>query len=226
MKLQAQYDKLYAESLPEIQNGNYHIDQAIDASIDNRFGLSLIIQPTKEVILEVSPFLNQLKKANQHQYYYESSQIHVTVLSIISCYAGFVLESISVPKYVEIIKQSLSDIKDFEIHYHGLTLSRGGVMVQGYPKQDDLERLRDNLRENIMASGLQQSMDQRYRLTTAHTTVMRFRNRIMNLDSFVGSLQENRERDFGSQRVTTLKLVYTDWYHRKDKVKYLHEFQI
>ena len=226
MKLQAQYHKLYAESLPEIQNGNYEIDHAIDAPIDNRFGLSLIIQPSMEIKHEISQFLNQLKKDNQHQYYYEASQIHVTVLSIVSCYEGFALDSISVPDYIEVVRRSLEDIKAFEMHYRGLTLSKSGVMVQGYPKEDHLERLRDKLRDNFMASGLQQSMDQRYKLTTAHTTVMRFRSKFKNLDGFAKSLNENRKREFGRQQVTNLKLVYTDWYHRKEKVKLLYDFQI
>lgn len=226
MKLQALYEKLYTESLPQIRNENHEIDRILDAPIDNRYGLSLIIQPSKAVEQEVSQFLSQLRKTEPAQYYYAPSQIHVTVLSIISCYEGFRLDSIEVPDYIGVVEQSLQDIDAFEMNYHGLTLSKSGLMLQGYPKGNTLERLRDQLRRNFTASGLQESMDQRYKLTTAHATIMRFRSELKNPDGFVENLQENRSRKFGKQRVTNLRLVFNDWYHRKDKTKFINEFHI
>ena len=89
MDLKAHYRKLYVESLEMITADRYELDTLIDSKDDRRFGITLVIRPSDEVKEAIQSFLEALKKVEPYQYYYPSSDIHITVMSIISCYEGF-----------------------------------------------------------------------------------------------------------------------------------------
>lgn len=86
MNLNHYYRSLYDKSITEIKMDRYHIDPYIDAETDNRYGLSLIIQPSEETKLKIEQFIQTLKTIEPHQYYYPTTDIHITLMSIISCY--------------------------------------------------------------------------------------------------------------------------------------------
>ncbi len=100
----------------------------------------------------------------------------------------------------------------FEIGFAGITLSRGAVMACGYPHGPALETLRERLRIQLRARGLDASLDQRYRLVTAHATLLRFAAPLQQPARFAALLEELRREPFGSMRVDALELVVNDWY--------------
>ncbi|RPD48590.1 hypothetical protein DNI29_08220 [Hymenobacter sediminis] len=87
-------------------------------------------------------------------------------------------------------------------------------MVQGFPEDDTLNRLRNELRTAFRRSGLQQSIDQRYALQTAHSTVLRFTTPLHCPDQLVAELRHHQHTPIGTFQVDTLELVYNDWYQR------------
>jgi hypothetical protein len=97
------YQNLYNESCQKIGNEDYSIDLNIDNPLDKRFGLTLVIKPQIEIQNTIQNFLKELKEIEPEQYYYSNSDLHVTVLSIISCYEGFNLADITVSEYAKII---------------------------------------------------------------------------------------------------------------------------
>lgn len=225
MDLKKHYDTLYKESIEKIATNTYHIDNQIDSPSDHRFGLTLIIRPDGSTKNAIQRFLNELKEIDPDQYYYPDSDIHVTVLSIISCYDGFDLASISIPDYVAIIEKSLVGIPDLVINFQGITASPSAIMLQGFPDTNSLDDLRNNLRMNFKNSGLEQSIDKRYSIQTAHSTLARFRKPIDNKEKLLALLEEYRNFDFGAYKVEHYYLVYNDWYQREKWVKELHKFQ-
>jgi 2'-5' RNA ligase len=225
MDLKKQYDTLYKESIEMMAADNYHIEHQIDSPSDHRFGLTLIIRPDSQTKNAAQAFLNELKEIDPDQYYYPDSDIHVTVMSIISCYDGFDLASISIPDYVAIIEKSLENIHDIEINFQGITASPSAIMLQGFPNTNSLEEFRNNLRANFKASGLEESIDKRYAIQTAHSTVARFRKPIDNKEKLLALLEKYRDFNFGKCKVENFYLVYNDWYQRKKWVKELHEFK-
>jgi hypothetical protein len=84
MDLASHYTNLFTESCEKISNDNYVIDTQIDNLNDNRLGITLLIRPTEEIKNSIQLFLNELKKVDASQYYYPNSDIHITVMSIIS----------------------------------------------------------------------------------------------------------------------------------------------
>ncbi|HEU4789067.1 MAG TPA: 2'-5' RNA ligase family protein [Flavobacterium sp.] len=224
MNLKEHYNSLYVNSIENIKKDQYIIDHLIDSSSDNRFGITVLIRPSLEVKNKIQDFLNELKKSNPNQYYYPNSDIHITVLSIISCHDGFDLKTISIPEYRKIIQKSIEDIKDLEIHFEGITASNSAIMIQGFTNNNSLDQLRDNLRTNFKNSGLQQSIDSRYAIQTAHSTVIRFREKIIDKEALLKSLEEYRTFDFGKFKVEKIELVHNDWYQREHFTQQLYSF--
>ncbi|SFC80706.1 hypothetical protein SAMN04487987_10146 [Algibacter pectinivorans] len=217
---------LYEKSLEKIISDNYTIDKLIDSSKDNRFGITLLIRPPLEIKNEIQKFLNELRILDSNQYYYENTDIHITIMSLISCYAGFKLEDIDVAKYNNLIKKSLSNISEIEIEFKGVTASPSCFMIQGFMKNESLNNLRNNLRTHFKSSHLQQSLDKRYTIQTAHTTVVRFKEKLNNKTDFLKIIEKYRTHNFGSFKVKNIELVYNDWYQRVKFVKKLSEFSI
>ena len=226
MDLNRHYSNLYEESIEKILCDTYHIDDQIDSSLDNRFGITLLIRPTIQIKNNIQYFLDELRAIDSEQYYYPNSDIHITVMSIISCYNGFDLATVSVPDYVEIVEKSLVEINNIEINFKGITVSPSAIMIQGFVSNNFLDDLRNNLRKNFKNSGLEESIDRRYSISTAHSTVVRFRKKIKNKEKLIEILEKYRDFNFGKFTVEKYDLVFNDWYQREQFVQQLHEFKV
>lgn len=226
MNLTEHYNQLYTKSSEEILSGNYKLDSQIKNSSDSRFGITLLIRPNELIKANIQLFLDQLKAIEPNQYYYPDSDIHITVMSIISCYEGFSLDQISIPKYIDVIQQSLVHLDKITIDFRGITASPSAIMIQGFPTDESLHNFRNQLRENFKKSTLQQSIDSRYTIATAHTTVMRFQEKLQNSKKLVAAMAQFRDYNFGTLNVEKLELVYNDWYQREGTTIRLAEFYI
>ncbi|MNL07326.1 hypothetical protein D3C87_1279990 [compost metagenome] len=215
MNLQEHYDQLYQKSSKAISEGNYIIENQINDVSDSRFGITLLIRPSDEIKANIKLFLEELKEVDSTQYYYPDSDIHITVLSVISCYEGFTLDKIRIETYIEIIQKSLIDVDKININFKGVTASSSAIMIQGFPTDGSLNNLRDKLRENFKKSTLQQSIDSRYAIATAHSTVVRFQEKLENPKKLMDVAEKFRDFDFGEFTVDKLELVYNDWYQRE-----------
>ena len=226
MNLTRHYKELYESSIKKIGKGDYQTDSLIDSPFDKRFGITLLIRPPQEIKNEIEPFLEELKQIDSSQYYYPNSDIHITVMSIISCYEGFQIDQISVSDYSNLIKQSLKGIDKFKIKFQGITASDLGIMIQGFPENEMLNNMRNNLRTNFKNSNLEQSIDKRYTIQTAHATIVRFRKELQNNKAFLAGIEKYKNYDFGSFEIKELELVFNDWYQREQNSILLGKFEL
>lgn len=224
MNLTEHYNQLYTTSSETISAGKYAIDTELKNESDSRFGITLLIRPNDEIKANIQDFINELKKAEPDQYFYPDSDIHITVMSIISCSTAFNLNQISPSEYIEIICRSLVDVDKIKIHYKGITASPSAIMIQGFPSDETLNNLRNRLRENFRNTNLQQSIDSRYAISTAHSTVMRFQEKLHNPKKLMEITEKFRDYDFGEFDVKSIELVYNDWYQRKSTTRVLGDF--
>lgn len=215
MNLTEHYKELYERSIRKIENGDYQTDLLIDSPTDRRLGITLLIRPSENIKNKIQLFLDELKQVDPSQYYYPNSDIHITVMSIISCYEGFQLNQISIPDYTNLIEKSLNGTVRFKVKYRGITASDSGIMIQGFPQNEILNNLRNNLRTNFKNSDLEQSIDKRYSIQTVHSTIVRFRKELQNKNEFLEVLERYKNSDFGSFQVKELELVFNDWYQRE-----------
>jgi len=226
MNLREQYNNLYQDSIRKIKSDYYVVDNLIDSDNDKRFGITLLLRPDNLVKTNIQKFLSVIRSIEPNQYFYRDSDMHVTVMSIISCYDGFKLSQIRIEDYVETIKKSINGISCFNIEFWGLTASPSCLMVQGFLENNTLNQIRDNLRVNFKDTGLEQSMDKRYAIQTAHSTIFRLKEKIENKESFLDALEKYRDYYFGTFTVDSLELVFNDWYQRKEYVKELSRFEL
>ncbi|NMH88593.1 2'-5' RNA ligase family protein [Flavivirga algicola] len=226
MNLEAHYKNLYEESIQKISNDDYQIDDLIHSPLDNRFGITLLARPSKKVKNEIQKFLSKLKTIEPNQYYYANSDIHITVMSIISCYDGFMLKDIELPEYIKHINDSLIDDSNIEIKFKGITASPSCVMIQGFMNNESLNKIRNKLRDNFKNSTLEQSIDKRYAIQTAHATVVRFTENLSKKSDFLNLIENHKDHNFGSFKIKTLELVYNDWYQKQKHVKNLFSFNL
>ncbi|MFD1602458.1 2'-5' RNA ligase family protein [Flavobacterium artemisiae] len=224
MNLQEHYDQLYKTAKEAILDGKYSIDSLIKNESDSRFGITLLIRPSDEIKSEIQLLLYDLRKAEPEQYFYPDSDIHITVMSIISCSEEFALNQISPNDYIEIICKSLVEVDRIKIQFKGITASPSAIMIQGFPTDETLNNLRNKLRENFKNSGLQQSIDSRYTISAAHATVMRFQDKLQDPKKLIEISEKYRDYDFGEFEVKNLELVYNDWYQRKSNTRVLGDF--
>ena len=224
MNLTRHYKELYNSSIEKIRKGNYQTDSLIDSPADKRFGITLLIRPPQRVRNKIELFLEKLKQIDFCQYYYPISDIHITVMSIISCYEGFRLDQISVSEYSDLIKQSLKGIDKFDIKFQGITASDSGIMIQGFPENEILNNLRINLRTNFKNSDVEQSIDKRYTIQTAHATIVRFKKELQDKTGFLAGIEKYKNYDFESFEVNELEFVFNDWYQREKNLILLGKF--
>lgn len=226
MNLESHYATLWKQSYTGFREGNFEIDHSIDSSTDRRLGITLLARPDQAVIEELQQLLSRLKAIDPAQYYYPSADMHLTVLSIISCYQDFDLAMIDMNAYKMLVANAVQNCKSFGVTFKGITASPSCIMIQGFPQDDTLLRLRDMLRTQFKASGLQHSIDKRYTIQTAHSTVVRFRTQLKNQKEYLHTLEAYKEHFFGPFIVDELELVCNDWYQRKEKVKILERFAL
>ena len=222
MDLLDHYNNLYQSSIDKIKTKGCETDHLINSPIEQRFGITLLIRPPLQIKKRIQNFLEQLKNVDNEQYYYPNSDIHITVMSIISCYDGFKIKKISIPDYVGVIEKSVQNIGKFTIEYKGVTASPSCIMIQGFLNDNYLKLLRNNLRNNFLHSNLEHSIDKRYAIKTAHSTVVRFENKLAKKKEYLHVLEEYRSFDFGTFEVDNLELVFNDWYQKKEFVERLH----
>jgi 2'-5' RNA ligase len=221
------YEQLWNESVPALERNDLELDRHLpDKANDLRRGLSLALRPCRMVRDSINSFLQPLLQAAPGQYFYRPEEFHVTVLSVIPGSEHWQDEMHHLPAFQAIIAGVLKRHRKFSIAFRGVTASRGAVMIQGFPNDETLAQMRDDLREALRRGELGEQLDARYKINTAHVTVMRFCNANLDGKRLLALLKANRTTDFGETRVENLELILGDWYASAGTAHTLVEYQL
>ncbi len=193
---------------------------------DLRRGVTLAFRPSPTVQANVKTFLEQLIRVAPGQYVYQPEEFHVTVLSIISGTEFWRREIGQLAACRAVINEILPRQNSFKINFRGVTASPAAVMIQGFPAGDALEKLREELRRAFERNGLGERLDRRYKINSAHMTVMRFCRPDADWKKLADFLRENRETDFGAMEVTRIQLIWGDWYASANVARTLQEYDL
>lgn len=210
--LQAHYDAMWTRAHGAIAGGDIDCDERVLAGPDPRRGLTLIARPGPALRERFDALLGRLAQAEPGQYRHPPADLHLTVLSLFTVTEEPGAQLAQLDAYRAAVHAAVEGAEPFEIAFEGITLSRGAVMACGYPRGPALENLRERLRAQLRARGLDASLDQRYRLVTAHATLLRFAVPLQQPARFAALLEELRMQPLGSMRVDQLELVINDWY--------------
>lgn len=223
--LAAHYDGLWEEAAPAVQAGRAALDPWLSpGQTDARRGLTLLAWPSSAITGSIDTLLEQLRSLEPEQTYQPTSDQHHTVLSLFTATPDYAPFMARVAEYHDAVSEVAASTPPFEIEVRGVTLTRGAVLAQGFPRDDTLSVLRDRLRRALPARGLGESLDQRYRLVTAHMTIVRFAKPLRDCERFVAALAAARQTDFGLTRVDRLNLVFGDWFHTAEREERIADF--
>lgn len=225
--LQKRYDQMWSAAIHKIRAGRIETDPVLAAGLpDRRRGLSLIARPSAMVRQETMRFLRELRRLEPCQHYYSAGDFHLTVLSpfVATTRPGRFFARTN--DFVAAADAALAGVAPVRIELRGITASSGAIMVQGFFENGGLNEIRDNLRQELRRRGLAEGLDGRYRLETAHMTVMRFRDALADADGFALALEKARERPFGAFTIKTMQLVKNDWYMTRALLRTVKRFRL
>ena len=221
------YERLWNEAVSAFERNDLEFDRHLpNKAHDLRRGLALALRPSRIVQNSISTFLDELAEAAPGQYFYRPEEFHVTVLSIIPGSESWRDRFHHLAAYQSILREVLQRHRKFSITFQGVTASRGGVMIQGFPNDDTLAKLRDDLRAALRQNQLGEQLDARYKINTAHITVMRYCDANLDGKKLLALLKANRATNFGETRVENLELILGDWYASANTASTLSEYKL
>ena len=226
MDLEKHYRELNRITLREIQNKGFSFDPELDNEQDSRRGLTLLLRPNQALKNAFGIFIEAVAAVEPGHYFYPASDLHITILPIISCIPKLALEQLDINKYGEVIEGAMDGTGKIGIRFEGIFASPSCLMVCGYMMDENLEKLRKNLRSAFSGVTLQQSLDRRYKLVTAHSTVVRFSQPVKHPDKILSLLNTFRDHHFGEAQFSQVEFVFNDWYQRERHVESLRKFKL
>jgi 2'-5' RNA ligase len=218
---------MWNEAASIVQAGGAPLDaQLACLAADARRGVTLLARPGAAVADALSSFLEQFRVMEPKQYYQPASDLHHTVLSLFTATADYAPYLSHLPAYREAVAEVAGATPPFTIGVRGVTLTRGGVLAQGFPLDHTLAGVRERLRAALGARGLGDALDRRYRLVTAHMTLIRFGAPLRDRRRFVTALAGARATEFRATHVDCLELVFGDWYHTAAREQSIERYRL
>lgn len=218
------YQQLWQEFVMALDRNQLEADPFLCGKPDDRRGitaLAFLQKNSPAVCNHVSSFQQKLRLLEPEQYFQPAETIHLTLLSIISCIAGFTLEEVEAESYIRVFRQVMSawceqrpgnNGSELILQLRGVTASQSCILLQGFMLGDGLNILRDQLRAAFSASGLKHSIDSRYTQRGAHLTLCRFKAPLRQPTALLTLCQQYREYDFGTFPIKVIELVFNNWY--------------
>jgi 2'-5' RNA ligase len=221
------YGQLWSKTVALLKSGRPRTDPLLrNKTGDPRRGVTLVARPDAGVRKKVGNFLREAAAICPHQHFYRPAELHLTVLAVIPGSASWRAQIHRLPACQTILEKVLKNRRAFSVEFRGVTASPDAVMIQGFPVDDSLARLRDELRGAFRQHGVDENLDRRYKIATAHLTAMRFSNPKADWKRLLSLLEAHRETDFGKTRFQSLQLIWTDWYASTGVVRLLQEYPL
>lgn len=221
------YDQLWRERKTILSSGGMQLDPRLRQKAgDPRRGATLVARPDKEVRDSVNAFLHGAAAICPGQYSYQPSELHLTVLAVIPGSASWRREIHRLPACREVLDEVLQNRRAFSVKFRGVTVSPEAVLIQGFPEDNFLTRLRDDLRNALRDRRVGGNLDRRYKIATAHLTVMRFSHPQTDWKGLLDFLETHRDADFGETRIRSLQLIWSDWCASAGVVRTLREYAL
>ena len=222
--LQARYDAIWDASSEALRAGQIDCDPRLAAGPDPRRGLTVIARPDRLLADRFGRLLDRLGAIEPHQYRHPLADMHVTILSLFTVCEDYHGQLARREDYRAAVREAVRGAPAFDIEFRGLTASRGAVLAQGFPRDGALDALRERLRAQLCARGLDAALDARYKLVTAHATLLRFMRPLGDPARFAAALADLRDAPLGTMRVEQVELALNDWYMSSGSLQNIESF--
>ncbi len=219
------YDRLWQKSAAALKSGGWRIDPNLrKGTQDPRRGVTLAARPDAGVRNRVEKFIREAAAICPGQHVYRPAELHLTVLAVIPGSESWRREIHRLPACRKVLDEVMKKRPAFSVKFRGVTVSPEAVLIQGFPQDDVLARLRDDLRSALRTAGMGGNLDLRYKITAAHLTVIRFSNPEAEWKRLRDFLRAHRQTDFGETRFRSLQLIWSDWCASAGVVRTLRKY--
>ncbi|WP_016954262.1 2'-5' RNA ligase family protein [Catenovulum agarivorans] len=222
------YQQMWQSFEQALVSNSYQLDKLINDSGDSRRGITALayIQNNNQALAqEIGQFIQKVARLEPSQYYYPTNELHLTLLSVISCIAGFELTEVNVEAYRELFIEVMHDCAPISIEFVGITASPSSIVIQGFPVGNGLQQLREKLRKALQASSLRTTFDTRYKLVAAHITAVRFCHPLEDNNKLLSLCKSYRSHSFGQVTFKQFDLVFNNWYQNLSVTKSLARYE-
>lgn len=216
--IEAIYQQMWNRFCVAARHNDCVRDPYLNGQADPRRGvtaLAYLKHNAPAVCADLTRLLRRIQETEPEQYYYPDDELHLTLLSVISCEAGLQATDVETADYSQVFKQALSQMEAFDIEFRGVSASPECIVIQGFPVGDGLSLLREQLRNAFKQSGVRTSIDSRYTLVTAHVTALRFRQPLRDARALMALCERLRDHNFGRVTITECELVFNNWYQNR-----------
>jgi 2'-5' RNA ligase len=210
------YSKINSEGKVAIVDGQELVDPLLyNIGQDKRIGLTLLISIQGKITQDFKTLEEKIATIEQEQYFYPETDLHVTVLDLISAREDFTRDESVINQSIELIEKAVIGLAPFDIRFKGIIVSNGAILAKGY-YSNGLPQLRDKIREIALERGF--NLKERYQSISAHSTIVRFKSNLRNREQLLATVQNCYDLDIGVIRVRELELVIHNWYHSKKEM--------
>ncbi|SRR5258708_75053 len=170
------YSSWYENNKVAIKAGNWKL---VDLDKDSERGLNLLTFLDQDVNSKINKLIMPRLSGiiGEGGWLIPDIGRHVTVLDIIPHNAGKSESEIKSEslKYANILDKVINSRKfDIKIVFSGVFASPDGITLQGFPVAEDLQVLRNQLRQEFSESGLLNLEENKYIINTAHVALVKF----------------------------------------------------
>ncbi|MCU0498873.1 MAG: hypothetical protein MUF87_16090 [Anaerolineae bacterium] len=221
------YAEMWRESRPRYHENTLELDPYLaDRHSDRRRGITVIIRLQGTLVDRVMTVIERFGALDPAQFVYPRAQLHTTLLSLNTASPDFVPDSALLRRYQTLLTDFFQTIPAFTIEYRGIIGTPAAVILCGYPQEDRLNQIRDALRVVLTAQGLGANLDQRYRIISAHSTLMRFTQRLRDPAAMIALIDHWRDQPLGVLTVSEVEFVINDWYLTPERVQTLARYPL
>lgn len=213
-KLDSLYSSINAEGCTLFDSGRCVPDPFLNAPRENdkRRGITLLVPLDVKTAGACTVLENDIRAIEPDLYFYPVSDLHVTVLDLVSVRDGFRRDDDGIGKFIRLMEKAVAEVHPFSISFKGIITSRAGILVKGYYSRE-LQDLRARIRELAIAENI--ALEERYKSYSAHVTVARFKSLVRNWPALWAFIEKESLREVGAMTVNAMHLVIHDWYNRE-----------
>ncbi len=214
------------ESREFLSNGQV-IPEKLPISGGKRWGCSLVIRPSDEVISNALPIIEELKAATgSNHLFYDKESLHCTIRSFEGHREIKDANDPWVASYQKTISSILKNLPPIGLLFKGITATRSGVFAQGWPQNDSLQKIRETLFKTPFADAPIEGPEINSVRNTAHMSLLLFASETLkDPKGFLRIIDFNRHTQFGTAVPYELDLVSYQLTESKISVRTLTRFE-
>lgn len=220
------YEKLCLDSICNNKQDCFEIDLSVVADENEWVGLSLIAKIPSEIAIKFSTVTDESMRLYEDQFYYDKTDLHITILEIITCDRKLILTDEDINKYIAVIDKLVTKSGSLIFEFKGIITTKSCVVAKGYSIDNTLNDLREKLRTEFKNQILLNTIDNRYVALAAHCTLVRFKNKFKISNEYLNWMEKINDYYLGKCTISELELRIGNWSLTKEKSVCINKFHL